>query len=66
MSDAPEGSESAIKAWGYDVSVRGMLAFVSVASLCALTWRYPETFGKAFESVAIAIVGFYFGQNSKK
>lgn len=66
MSDNPEPTESRVKMFGYEVSTRGLLAFLCVLSLCILTYRHPDLFGKAFESIAIAIVAFYFGQNSKK
>ena len=63
MSEPPE---SQVKLWGYDMSSRGILAFLLVATLCALTILYPETFAKAFESTVIAVVAFYFGQSTKK
>lgn len=66
MSDNPEPTESKVRLFGYDVSTRGLLAFVSIVSLYGLAFRDPDLFGKAAESIAIAIVGFYFGQNSKK
>lgn len=66
MSDNPEPLESKVTLWGYEMSTRGVIAFMSVASLCGLTFMYPENFGTAFESISVAIVAFYFGQNSKK
>ena len=66
MSDNPEPEESRVKAFGYDVSVRGLMSIICTASLCALTFIHPDLFAKAFESISIAIVAFYFGQNSKK
>ena len=66
MSDDPTPEESQVRLYGYDVSVRGLMSIICTASLCILTFKYPEVFSKAFESISIAIVAFYFGQNSKK
>ncbi len=66
MSDDPNETESKVTMWGQDVSVRGMLAFVSIVGLTGLTFMHTEVFAKAYESIAIAIVAFYFGQASRK
>jgi len=66
MSDDPNETESKVTMWGQDVSVRGILAFVSICGLTGLTFMNVEVFAKAYESIAIAIVAFYFGQASRK
>lgn len=66
MSDNPDPTESAINVFGTKVSTRGVLALVLVVALAGLTFLHPEQFAKAFESVAIAVVGFYFGQSTKR
>lgn len=66
MSDNPNDTESKVTAWGQDVSVRGILAFVSIFGLTGLTFLHVEQFSKAYESISIAIVAFYFGQASRK
>lgn len=66
MSDNPTPDESQVKLFGYEMSTRGLIAFIVAAGLTGLTFKNPETFAKAYESVAIAVIGFYFGQATKK
>ncbi len=66
MSEPTPPPESHVTLWGQSVSFRGILALISIVSLCVITFLHPELFGKAFESATLLIVGFYFGQNSKK
>jgi hypothetical protein len=65
MSDNPTPDESAFNAFGTKVSTRGVLALILVVALAGLTFMHPEQFSKAFESVAIAVIGFYFGQSKR-
>lgn len=63
----PAGNpESTITLNGHTVSFRGLLALILVSTLCYLTIRFPDQFGKAFESIAIAVIAFYFGQAMTK
>lgn len=57
--------ESSLRLFGASVSVRGLLALVLVATLSYLTIQHPDLFAKAFESIVIAVVAFYFGQSKK-
>ena len=66
MSDNPEPAESKVKIFSQEVSFRGLLALILILTLSGLTIFHPDLFAKAFESIAIAVVAFYFGQNSKK
>lgn len=66
MSDEPSPDESKVKLFSADVSMRGLIAFLCILTLCGATLISPELFAKVFESTATAIVFFYFGQNSKK
>jgi len=59
-------SESSVTLFGHTMSFRGILALILVSTLCYLTVKHPELFGKAFESIAIAVIAFYFGQAVKK
>lgn len=58
--------ESSVTLFGHTMSFRGLLALVLVSTLCYLTVQHPDLFGKAFESIAIAVIAFYFGQAIKK
>lgn len=64
--DEPAPEESGITAFGYKLSVRGFLAIILVSVLCYLAIRFPEVYGKDFTTIVVAVVYFYFGQNTRK
>lgn len=66
MSDNPSPEESQVSVFGTSVSMRGLIAFFCIFTLCGATLVYPDQFAKVFESTATAIVFFYFGQATKK
>lgn len=59
-------ADSTVTLFGHSMSFRGILSLILVSTLCYLTVMHPELFGKAFESITIAVIAFYFGQSVKK
>lgn len=65
MSDNPIAEESQVNIRGAAISFRGILALLLIFTLCVLTLLNPELYSKSFESIAIAVVAFYFGQSKR-
>ncbi len=65
MSDNPGPEESKFKAFGLEISLRGILALVLVLTLCVVTFKDPEGYADTFKITVTSIVAFYFGQSKK-
>ena len=65
MSDQPAPQESQFNIFGNSISLRGLLAFILVSSLCGVTFHSPEAYADTFKITVTAVVAFYFGQSKK-
>ena len=66
MGDNPSPEESSITAFEQNISLRGLLAFILVVSLCVVTIKDPQGYADTFKITVTTISAFYFGQQSKR
>lgn len=61
MSDEPKSSESQVRMFGQDVSVRGVVVVLLVLTTCAMSVTGIEV-KEPMYSLSLMSVGWYFGQ----
>lgn len=65
MSDNPGNTESQLRAFGHDISIRGVVVVLLVLTTCAMSAAGLEVKEPLYTLVASA-VGWYFGQKGKQ
>jgi hypothetical protein len=60
----PEKNDSYVRLFGWKISVRGILALTITLTICIMGIRAMDV-KEPLYSLAIAVVSFYMGQNSK-